>query len=146
MDSANSKDRVETCSSAPSASSYYPGAAIIVISVFSGCDGFGRTDMTLRTKLERNKMSRGYTLLWSDDAFPLNGTTEWNGIVGETRESLTWAQHLLKCWSKRKTGLNAALNEHPDIRGTWSTSLIVGRSQVTCYFSPHNSWSGFLCV
>ena len=66
--------------------------------------------MTVRTKLERNKMSRGYTLLWSDDAFPLNGTSEWNGIVGETRESLTWAQHLLRCWSKRKTGLNAALN------------------------------------
>lgn len=90
--------------------------------------------MTVRVKLERNKMSRGYTLLWSNDPFLSRSPSEWNGIVGETRESLTWAQDLLKYWSKRKNGLNAALNEHPDIRGTWSRSLVAGRSQVTCYF------------
>ena len=60
--------------------------------------------MTVRTKLESNKMSRGYTLVWSDDAFLIRSVCEWNLIVGETRESLTWAQHLLRCWSKRKNG------------------------------------------
>jgi hypothetical protein len=72
--------------------------------------------MTVRVKLERNKMSRRYTLLWSDD-LPIQEPSEWNGMVGETRESLTCAQDLLKCWSKKKTGLNAALDEHPDLRG-----------------------------
>ena len=102
--------------------------------------------MTVRTKLERNKMSRGYTLLWSDDPFESRDASEWNGIVGKTRESLNWAQTLLRCWSKRKNGLNAALNEHPGITGTWRSSLIAGRSQVTCYFPPHKSRSCFLCV
>jgi len=68
--------------------------------------------MTVRTKLESNKMSRGYTLVWSDDAFLIRSACEWNGIVGETRESLTSGQHLLRCWSKRKNGLSVALNEH----------------------------------
>ena len=101
--------------------------------------------MTVRVKLERNKMSRGYTLLWSDDLFLSRNPSEWNGIVGETRESLAWAQDLLRCWSKKKTGLNAALNEHPDIRGTWNRSLIAGRSQVTCYFPVRGPFC-FLCA
>ncbi len=100
--------------------------------------------MTVRTKLERNKMSRGYTLLWSSDSSSRN-TSEWNGIVGETRESLHGARNLLRGWSKRKKALNAALNEHPDVRGTWTSSLVDGRSQITCYFSPNQPWSCFLC-
>jgi hypothetical protein len=118
-------------SSTRSSFSCHVGAAITVVSASPGCDGFGRADMTVRTKLERNKMSRGYTLLWSENPCAGTNTSEWNGIVGETRESLNWAQALLRCWSKRKNGLNAALNEHPDIRGTWSSSLVAGRSQVT---------------
>jgi len=45
--------------------------------------------MTVWVKFERNKMSRGYTLLWSDDLFQSRNSSERNGIVGETRESLT---------------------------------------------------------
>jgi hypothetical protein len=124
----------------------YPGAAITVTFASFGCDGWGPFNMTVRVKLARNKMSRGYTLVWSDDPLLSRNPSEWNGIVGETRESLTWARDLLKCWSKRKAGLNAALNEHPNIRGTWSRSFVAGRSQLTCYFRVRGSSSCVLCA
>ncbi len=102
--------------------------------------------MPVRVKLERNKMSRAYTFLWSDDPFLSRNSSEWNGIVGETRESPTWAQDLLKCWSKKKNDLNAALNELPGMRGTWSRPLVAGPSQVTGYFRVRESSSSFLCA
>ena len=99
---------------------------LLSLSPFSVAMDVERLIMTVRVKFERNKMSRGYRLLWSDDLFQSRNPSEWNGIVGKTRESLTWAQDLLKCWSKKKTRLNdALLDEHSDIRGgTWSRFLI----------------------
>lgn len=103
--------------------------------------------MTVWVKFERNKMSRGYTLLWSDDLFQSRNSSERNGIVGETRESLTWAQDFLQCWSKKKTRLNAALlDENPGIRGPVESLFDCVRAQVTCYFPVRGSSCCFLCA
>jgi len=111
----------------------------------AGLSSWMGADMTVPTGLERNNISRGYTPLGpmvpSYPGIHPSGTELW-----EIRESLTWAQDLLKCWSKRKSGLNAALNEHPNIRGTWNHSLVVGRWQLTCYFPMRGSWSRLLCT
>src|SRR6185312_1552823 len=61
---------------------------LLSLSLFSVAIDGERLIMTVRVKFERNKMSRGYRLLWSDDLFQSRNPSEWNGIVGKTRESL----------------------------------------------------------
>jgi hypothetical protein len=101
--------------------------------------------MAVRVKLERNKMSRRHTLVWSDDP-PIREPIRLERNRGrDTRESPLGTRSLEMLvqeedWLKRRIG------EHPDIRGMWSRSLVAGRSQVTCYFPVRGSSFCFLCA